>query len=310
MPARSPVSHPFVRSRRALYLLVGGVALVPQAVSAHTGGGTIGAWQFSPIIWLGLILIGAAYIYATGLIEQRDPTAVSSAQLRYFLAALIVAFVALQSPIDTYADNSFWVHMIQHLLLLLVVPPFLLLGTPAALLRPLIHKRGVLPMVRALTHPGVAWLISTFVFLLWHVPALYNAAVLDLRLHALEHLCFVATALLFWWPVYSPLPEELPRLPRASQIGYLILSCQPNVVLGAVLVFSPHVLYGVYAGAKQLPGIAPLVDQQIGGAIMWVPGNLAYLGIISKLFYDWLNERSDEPAAERPTERAADVPTV
>src|SRR6266581_2593310 len=93
--------------RWPLYLLVGVAALVPTSVSAHGGGGT-SIFQFNPLIWLGLILVGAAYFYATGVIEQRDPEAVTPRQLWFFLAGLFVIFVALQSPIDIYADNAFW----------------------------------------------------------------------------------------------------------------------------------------------------------------------------------------------------------
>ncbi len=285
---------PTHRSRRLpLYLFVTIAALVPTAVSAHGGGGP-GIVQFNPLIWLALILIGAAYFYGTGVIEQRDPEAVTPTHLWYFLGGLFVIFVALQSPIDTYADNAFWVHMIQHLLLILAAPPLLLLGTPAAFLRPLTTKPALFAVARVLVNPGVAWLVSTGAFLIWHIPSLYNAAVLDARIHTLEHLCFITTALLFWWPIFSPLPE-LPRLSRANQVGYLALSCQPNVILGAVLVFAPHAFYGVYAGALHLGNISPLVDQQAGGAIMWVPGNFVYLAIMSKLFYDWFSEKEAAP---------------
>jgi cytochrome c oxidase assembly factor CtaG len=275
------------------------VALLPVPVSAH-GGGSGSILQFNPLIWLVLILIGAGYFYAVGVIEQRDAAAVSQRQMWFFISGLIVIFIALQSPIDTYADNAFWVHMIQHLLLILVAPPLLLLGIPAALLRPLVRNRAGLGIMRVLTHPGVAWLLATSVFLLWHIPSLYDAAVLDAKVHALEHLAFLVTALLFWWPIYSPLPE-LPRLSRANQVFYLLLSCQPNVILGAVLVFG-HAYYGVYAGAIHLGNISPLADQQIGGAIMWVPGNLVFLVIVSKLFFDWFNEHE---AAAIEEERAA-----
>jgi cytochrome c oxidase assembly factor CtaG len=295
MPIRSPSSALPLR-RWPLYLLVTLTALLPTAVSAHGGGGTA-IFQFNPLIWLGLILIGAAYFYATGIIEQRDPEAVMSRQLWFFLAGLFVIFAALQSPIDIYADNAFWVHMIQHLLLILAAPPLLLLGMPAAFFHPLTKRPALLAVMRVLVHPGFAWLISTGTFLIWHIPALYNAAVLDARIHALEHLSFLFTALLFWWPIFSPVPE-LPRLSRANQVLYLALTCQPNVVLGAVLVFAPHAYYGVYAGALQLKNINPLADQQIGGAIMWVPGNMVYLAVMSKLFFDWFNER-ESVAAEQ-----------
>jgi len=289
-PARSARSP--ARPRWPLYFVTALVGLLPgYTVSAHTTGGTFLLWQFDPAVWLGLILVGAAYIYATGVLEQRDPASITTTQTWCFLGGLIVAFLALQSPIDTFSDNSFWVHMIQHILLISVVPPLLLLGTPGALLRPALRIRGVRSVMRVLTNPGVAWLLATGTFLVWHIPTFYDAAVLDLRIHAVEHLCFLATALLFWWPVFSPVPDELPRLTRANQVLYLAVSCQPNVVLGAVLVFGPTAYYAVYAGANRLANISPLVDQQIGGSIMWVPGNLLYLAIISKLFFDWFNER-------------------
>src|SRR3982751_355614 len=135
MPTRS--TFPTRPRRWPLLMLTGIAALVPTAVSAHGGGGGGLSFQFNPFIWLALILIGAAYFYATGIVEQRDPEAVGPRQLWFFLGGLVVIFVALQSPIDTFADNAFWVHMIQHLLLILVVPPLLLLGTPAAFIAPL-----------------------------------------------------------------------------------------------------------------------------------------------------------------------------
>src|SRR6476620_9705321 len=135
MPTRSQSSARPLR-RWPLYLLVTLTALLPTTVSAHGGGGT-SHFQFNPFIWLGLILVGAAYFYATGIIEQRDPEAVTPRQLWFFLGGLFVIFIALQSPIDIYADNAFWVHMIQHLLLILAAPPLLLLGLPAAFFQPL-----------------------------------------------------------------------------------------------------------------------------------------------------------------------------
>ena len=244
----------------ATLLLVSIAALVPTAVSAHGGGGP-GIVQFNPFIWLALILIGAAYFYGTGIIEQRDPEAVTPRQLWYFLGGLFVIFIALQSPIDTYADNAFWVHMIQHLLLILAAPPLLLLRHARCLRPPADQEARTLRHCARARQPRhrVAHLHRGI--LIWHIPSLYNAAVLDARIHALEHLCFLSTALLFWWPIFSPSPE-LPRLSRANQVGYLALSCQPNVVLGAVLVFAPHAFYGVYAGALHLGNISPLVDQQ------------------------------------------------
>ncbi len=295
------------RRRWLLWLLIAVLALLPAPVSAHSGstfgGGIIGPWIINPVVWLGLMLVGTAYFYATGAIEVHEPDAVGPHQLWYFLGGLGVVFVALTSPIDYYADNAFWVHMIQHLLLMIVAPPLLLVGTPAALLRPLTHRPALLRLLRVFVNPGMAWLLSTSVFLLWHVPTLYDAAVLDAKVHALEHLSFLLSALLFWWTIYSPLPA-LPPLSRANQVLYLALSCQPNVILGAVLVFAPHAFYGVYGGALRLGNINPLTDQQIGGAIMWVPGNVAYLGILTKIFFNWFNEHEAAQAGTPGTATA------
>ncbi len=293
MPPLRAVRHHLRLSLYALYALVALAAVVPaRAVSAHGDNSSFLWVQFDPGIWLAVILAGAAYIYATGVIEQRDPTAVTTRQTWYFLGGLAILFFALQGPLDAFSDDAFWVHMIQHIVIVSIVPPLLLIGTPTALVEPLLRLPGVLPVMRLLTNAGVAWLLSTAVFFGWHIPALYNAAVLNDGLHSLEHVGFLFTAILFWWPVFGPAPDDLPRLTRANQVLYLAVSCQPNVVLGAVLVFGPQAYYAVYGGANRLmPNLSPLVDQQIGGSIMWVPGNLLYLGIISKLFFDWFTER-------------------
>src|SRR5258708_17072023 len=114
MPIRSQCPTRPLR-RWPLLLLVALCALLPTTVSAHGGGGGALSFEFNPIIWLSLILVGAGYFYATGIIEQRDPEAVTPRELWFFLSGLFVIFIALQSPIDTFADNAFWAHMIQHL---------------------------------------------------------------------------------------------------------------------------------------------------------------------------------------------------
>lgn len=287
---------------RATLLLaaVGGAVAYAQPVAAHGANDTFLLWQFNPFIWLGTIVAGGVYIYATGIIEMRDSTAVTMRQTWFFLGGLALAFFTLQGPLDTFSDDALWVHMIQHLVLVTLVPLLLLIGTPPALLEPLLRLPGVRPVLRLLTNAGFAWLVFTGVFLLWHIPGLYNASVLNEPIHAAQHLSFLGTAILFWWPVFGPVLRELPRLTRANQILYLAVSCQPNVVLGAVFVFASQPFYGVYAGANQLlPRVSPLVDQQLAGSIMWVPGNLLYLVIISKLFLDWFSERdkADRAAA-------------
>ena len=160
--------------------------------------------------------------------------------------------VALVSPLHELGDNYlFSAHMVQHLLMTLVAPPLLLLGTPAWLIRPLLSGARVLRVARFLTLPVVAFVLFNTVFALWHVPALYDLALRELGIHILEHLMFLGAGAIMWWPILSPLPE-LPRPQYLVQMLYLFV--QPTVpsVLGALITFSGSVLYDWYAEAPRL----------------------------------------------------------
>jgi cytochrome c oxidase assembly factor CtaG len=259
-------------------------------------------WTFSPSVILGVAALCGAYLYATGPLRRRYGwgAPVSRGQTAAFFGGTAVMAFALLSPLDRIGDGYlFGVHMIQHMLLVMVAPPLWLLGTPGWLLRAALRRRAALRVGRFLTHPAIAFALFNVNFWLWHAPGLYDATLSNEWLHAFEHLTFLATAVLNWFPILSPAPEELPRLSLPGQIIYLFVSCQPMVLLGAGLTFLRAPLYAPYVAVPRIFGVSALGDQQVGGLIMWLPGNAVYLLAISIVFYHWLEGSAEARQAER-----------
>ncbi len=274
------------------------------------GGLLLTGWTFAPSVVAGLAVLVAGYLYATGPLRRQRGWGppVTRGQAAAFFAGTAVTAFALLSPLDRIGDGYlFSVHMVQHMLLVMVAPPLWLLGTPGWLLRAALRAPAARRIGRWLTHPAVAFALFNVTFWLWHAPALYDATLRSEWLHAFEHLTFLATAVLNWFPILSPAPEELPRLSLPGQIIYLFVSCQPMVLLGAGLTFLRAPLYTPYLAAPRLFGLSALVDQQVGGLIMWLPGNGVYLLAISIAFYHWLEGSADSRRAEREAWAAEDA---
>jgi len=236
------------------------------------------SWEFDP--WaLALILIpGVIYVGGWRQVHRQMPHRFGAARLAAFLAGLAALVIAIASPLDACADLLLTAHMLQHLLLLLIVP--LLRGLPRRVV-----KHGLGPFLawpalwrcgRRLTHPLTAWLAFVVTSTAWHVPALYELALRSPGWHEVEHLCFVSTALLFWWPVIQPWPSR-PQGPRWVLLPYLFLADVQNTILAAFLTFCERVLYPTYASAPRLTSMTALDDQAAAGAIMWVLGSVAFL---------------------------------
>jgi len=257
------------------------------------------SWSWQPAILLGLVLAAAGYAYVfygfrrqgrlermlrQGLIKRSQPW--------YFAAGLAALFVALLSPIDTLSNVLFLMHMTQHILLVMVAAPLILLGIPAPFLAPLIQNVRLKSILAWLTHPFVAFTLYNVTLVAWHVPALYEAALQDEFLHDLEHALFFYTALLSWWPLLSPL-RELPPLSYPAQMLYIFLIAIPAGILSAVLVFSEQVLYPTYAAAPRLWDLSALADQQAGALVMMIPGKAIYLVALTVVFFIWFNQ--EEP---------------
>ncbi len=250
----------------------------------------LSTWNWDPSIVIGFGLIVGAYLAAAGPYRSRfkssDP--VDRAHIVAFLFGAFVMLFALVSPIDEIGDRYlFSVHMTQHLLLTLVAPPLMLVGTPGWMLRPLLRDPVVMRAARFFTNPLICFAIFNVNFLAWHLPSLYDATLQNETLHIFEHLLFIGTAFLNWWPILSPLPE-LPRLPAPAQILYLFAQALPATILGAFIVFAPAPLMPTYAAAPPIFGVNALTDQLFSGMIMWMPGGMVYLIALSIVWFSWM----------------------
>ena len=254
-------------------------------------------WHGHPYAVVGLILMQAAYLIAVGplrnkyslsdSIEPRHPT--------LFSAGILVIFVSILSPLHVLSDKYlFSAHMIQHVLLTLVAPPLLVLGTPGWLISPLLKSRFMLIVSRKLTHPITAIVTFNFIFSIWHVPALYTMSVNYHNVHVGEHVLFMVSAIIMWMPIYSNI-KELPRLSNPLQMIYLFVMSIAQIIVIGMVTFSTEALYNHYIEAPRLWNISPLIDQQIGGIIMKVGSGFLFLGLLILAFFRWYNEetRSD-----------------
>lgn len=246
------------------------------------------AWSFEPWVSLPLLLSGG--LYAIGLARlwrAASPGAgVSRQQALYFASGWISSATALVTPIDSLGSALFWVHMVQHELLMLVAAPLLVLGRPlpvwlwalpAGWRRPVAQAftgQTWLRLWAAVSSPMGAWLLHAVVIWGWHVPVLFEAAVRSEPVHVLQHLSFLASALLFWWSVLRQ-PGIRAHAPVA--LVSVFTTGMHTAALGALLTLSSVPWYPVYAVSAAALGIDPLEDQQLGGLVMWVPGGLAYL---------------------------------
>jgi cytochrome c oxidase assembly factor CtaG/polyferredoxin len=233
-------------------------------------------------------------------------------RLAAFLGGLAAIYLALASPVEPLADLLLQVHMVQHLLLMMVAPPLLWLGAPLfPMLRglprpvrvywivPLLTAPPLRRLVGRLTHPLTALGLFVAATWFWHVPPVYDLALRSGGWHYLEHVCFLGTALLFWYPVVRPYPAR-PRWSPWLLLPALLLADLSNTVLSALLTFSDRVLYPYYAEVPRLGGLSALADQSAAGVLMWVPGSLAFLLPLFAIGFGLLSGPQPEVGARRP----------
>jgi putative membrane protein len=232
----------------------------------------------------------AALVYAIGWLRLRIffPNLISVRRLAAFSAGIASLWVALGSPLEAFDDVSLSVHMVQHLLLMGVAPPLILLGAPTLPLlrglprritrgpvRQFLNSLPVKWLGRALTDPVICWIVASVALIAWHIPAAFELALRSNSWHEFEHVCFFATSLMFWWPVIRPFPS-VAKWPGWSIPPYLFLGTLPGGALGAFLTFCDRVLYPSYAAAPMIFHVSPLEDQVFAGALMWVFGTFVY----------------------------------
>ena len=270
---------------------------VVGAPLAHPFSPHEGSWLIiEPSISLGVIALTALYLYAVGPLRRRYHLAerVEPRQISLFLLAMLIAFVSLQGPLHELSDYYlFSAHMMQHLLVTLIMPPLLLKGLPEWLVNWLLDRPIVLPLARFVTNPFIAFALFNVVFALWHVPSFYQRALGDPVVHGLEHVLFIGTAILTWWPVFSP-TTLLPRLSLPASMFYLFAQSLIPTILGAIITFASQDLYPFYAAAPRVIGLSSLDDQQAAGLLMWMGGASIVLLILTVRFFRWMELDSDD----------------
>lgn len=258
---------------------------------------------YSPPLSVVAGCFGLAIVYWASTSRYRDRFTgshpVPPVQQIAFYSGIVLALLALASPLDTIGDEYlFTAHMLQHLLLTLGVTPLLLAGTPGWLLRDLLAATRLTGLVRRARHPLVAFFSFNLVFALAHIPAFYELTLNNEALHAAEHLVFMATAMLMWMPVLSPVPDVSPPYPALGQVLYLFLQTIPATLVGVLLSATGSAYYPTYLTAPRITALSPLEDQQFGGLLMWVGGGLYFLIATGVVFFAWAAR--EEAANRRP----------
>jgi cytochrome c oxidase assembly factor CtaG len=292
----------------ALPLLSGGHGVSPR--------GFWYSWAEEPLLTLAVFAAAAAYTVGLSRMRAAAPNIDFPRWRVWCYAGGVLAFViAILSPVAAYSEELFFMHMVQHILLLLIAPPLILLGTPLLpLLRALPRGQRIAvarlarpgqPLARVshwLTQPIVAVVMFVGSIAVWHIPHFYDAAQGRTFMHDLEHAMFHGAALLYWWPIVYPARGRR-RLSTGWSFPYLLPPFLEGMLIGALLTFAGSPVYESYAAldARPIWGFNTLQDQELGGLIMWVPGGMFILipliGSLVRLVHE------DNAKAVRPSHR-------
>jgi putative membrane protein len=270
-------------------------------------------WSFEPALILPLL--GAAWLWTRAVQRVNAAHADNPVPRRrsvFFLGGLLTIAIALQSGIERYDTSLFSVHMVQHILLTLVAAPLIALGAPVTLLlrvaTPAVRRRWILPvlhsrLLRVLSFPVVAWIALAAVMWGTHFSALFDVALENRFVHDLEHLLYLVAALLFWWPAVGLDPSPW-RMSHPVRALYVFLQMPQNTLLAVIILNATTPLYLHYATLLRPWGPSTLFDQQIAAVIMWLSGDLLFIGAMAAIMFGWM--RHEERQAAR-SERMADV---
>jgi len=289
--------------RTRLAMLLGSamtLGLLTAPVAAQTSHFSQLGWNWNPLILASLGL--AVYGYIRGLLRLNSAARSRLfGGLRYaaFTAGIVTLFSALISPFDTLDDQLFSAHMVQHLVLLMIAPPLLILGRPALACFwafPLPGRRaigrvwirsGLKHAVDLVMSPIFVWLLCSAALWFWHLPGPYGWALGSESVHAFEHVCFFLTSLMFWSLVLEPLGRR--RMDYGSTLLFVATFGVQTGLLGALLTFAGRPLYAAHLSTTAAWGLTPLEDQQLAGLIMWIPASLIHLTTLGVLFVVWMH---------------------
>jgi len=254
-----------------------------------TAQAVLASWSYPPWVTALNLLTALLYIRGWSTLRRVAPARFTGGRLAAFLGGIAVLEIALASPIDTFDPFLLTDHMLQHMLLMMIVPPLLLLGEPVV---PLLHglprwitRHVVGPFLmwrpinwigKTLTRPAIALLLMSVIMIGWHLTGPYELALRSPGWHEVEHASFLLSSLLFWWPVVQPWPSRARWNSWILPI-YLLLADFVNSALSAFLTFSDRIFYPSYLLVPRLGGFSARSDQAAAGAMMWVIGSLAFL---------------------------------
>ncbi len=255
-------------------------------------------WTFNPGVLIALALVGGAYLRRWWRVRGgSSPRAASEApvwRLCCMLAALLLTLIALVSPLDGLADQLFFMHMIQHMLLLDVVPILAILSLTKVILRPATRAlRDLERSAGVLAHPAFAVVLYVAVIWAWHIPAAYDLALRHPAVHVLEHVSFLFAGSLYWWHLLSPIRARM----RLDGMGPVVYMASTKLFVGALgmgLAFAPAALYPYYVHHVRVWGISAHDDQAIAGLIMAVEQSLVMGIALVVLFLRALGESERE----------------
>lgn len=272
-------------------------------------------WSLDPLAAGGILAAVAAYLWAVRRVDTRHPANRHPRHRTWlFMGGMLALVLALLSPIEAYEGALFSVHMVQHLLLEIVAAPLVVAAGPVTLalraasprvrrrLLAVLHSR----VVRVVSFPVVTWAVFAAVNWGWHFSVAYDVALENQALHYFQHATFLGAALLFWWPALGVDPSPW-RLPHPVRILYLFLAMPQNSFLGVAIMSASTVLYPHYVTNLRPWGPTPLEDQQLGGIIMWVFGDVAFLAGMGFVAWAWLRHeerRTRRLDAQLAAERA------
>lgn len=264
------------------------------------------------INWLPGLLVAGLYQRGVWRLWARagGGRGISFARYAAFMVGLLVLFAALLSPLEAWASQLFTAHMVQHVLLMFVAAPLLAIGHPAyvglwALPRAWSRRIGQLynrlpalhQLLRIITQPVWAWLFFVSMVWVWHIPALYEAALMHDTIHIIEHACFLLAAFVFWQSALQPAAGQ-----QGISALLLALTMLQGTFLSILIVFSPQAWYGYYAATTRDWGLSPLADQQLAGVVMGVPGGILCMILAVLYFLRWLNDlNARHPARKNPS---------
>ena len=252
-------------------------------------------WPFDVSVYAGLVVL----FFGHAWLARGSPDA-SRKHTLYFLAGLATLWVALETPIDTISDHYLdSVHMLQHVLLAFVAPPLMLLGLSAGMAA----RIARVPGVRALTEPVQAQVLAAAVMIVWHLPPLYDTTLRNEGVHVLEHIMFIASGVVLYWPMIDATSAQARwQMSPGAKLVYMLLATLPQDGVALALIFSRVPFYEYYTSVPRLiPGFTAVIDQTIAGAVLMIFGKVTMAIAALVVFFRWFGA---EQAEDRRIESA------